>query len=147
MDILVANARSFLWIATITNCRILLGKKYYQLHGPRLLFLGHEFILSEANLPYEAKPSSINLPNLNINSYPRNMSPCNDFITYFCWQNENIYASIATHPIRLFTVRVINQSERGKSIKYVIRIITAWVINQSQRGKSIKYVIMVFISS
>ena len=48
-----------------------------------LLFLGYEFILSEANLSYEAKPSAINLPNLNINSYPKNMSPCNDFITYF----------------------------------------------------------------
>ena len=91
-----------------------------------LLFLGYEFILSEANLSYEAKPSAINLPNLNINSYPKNMSPCNDFITYFFVDEMDIFtrlsrASIATYAIRLFTAWVINQSERGKSIKYVIR--------------------------
>ena len=45
--------------------------------------MGYDFLLSEANLLYEAKPSAINLPNLNIKSYPKNMSPCNDFITYF----------------------------------------------------------------
>ena len=93
-----------------------------------LLFLGYEFILSEANLLYEAKPSAINLPNLNINSYPKNMSPCNDFITYFFVDEMDIFtrlsrASIATYAIRLFTAWVINQSERGKSIKYVIRVL------------------------
>ena len=81
--------------------------------------------MSEANLSYEAKPSAINLPNLNINSYPKNMSPCNDFITYFFVDEMDIFtrlsrASIATYAIRLFTAWVINQSERGKSIKYVI---------------------------
>ena len=94
-----------------------------------LLFLGYEFILSEANLSYEAKPSAINLPNLNINSYPKNMSPCNDFITYFFVDEMDIFtrlsrASIATYAIRLFTAWVINQSERGKSIKYVIKVIS-----------------------
>ena len=79
--------------------------------------------MSEANLSYEAKPSAINLPNLNINSYPKNMSPCNDFITYFFVDEMDIFtrlsrASIATYAIRLFTAWVINQSERGKSIKY-----------------------------
>ena len=59
-----------------------------------LLFLGYEFILSEANLSYEAKPSAINLPNLNINSYPKNMSPCNDFITYFCVDKMNIFTRL-----------------------------------------------------
>ena len=96
-----------------------------------LLFLGYEFILSEANLSYEAKPSAINLPNLNINSYPKNMSPCNDFITYFFVDEMDIFtrlsrASIATYAIRLFTAWVINQSERGKSIKYVITIFTGF---------------------
>ena len=66
------------------------------------------------------------IENLNINSYPKNMSPCNDFITYFFVDEMDIFtclsrASIATYAIRLFTAWVINQSERGKSIKYVIR--------------------------
>ena len=62
-----------------------------------LLFLGYEFILSEANLSYEAKPSAINLPNLNINSYPKNMSPCNDFITYFCVDKMNIFTHLSLY--------------------------------------------------
>ena len=64
-----------------------------------LLFLGYDFILSEANLSYEAKPSAINLPNLNINSYPKNMSPCNDFITYFFVDKMNIFTRLSL-PIR-----------------------------------------------
>ena len=48
-----------------------------------LLFLGYQSIFSEANLQ-----------NLNINSYPKNMSPCNDFITYFLltkWTYLRVY--------------------------------------------------------
>ena len=68
-------------------------RSYYQLHG--YFFLGYEFILSEANLSYEAKPSAINLPNLNINSYPKNMSPCNDFITYFFVDEMDIFTRLS----------------------------------------------------
>ena len=64
-----------------------------------LLFLGYEFILGEANLSYEAKPSAINLPNPNINSYPKNMSPCNDFITYFFVDKMHIFMRLLL-PVR-----------------------------------------------
>ena len=65
--------------------------RYYQLHG--YYFLGYEFILSEANLSYEAKPSATNLPNLN-------MSPCNDFITYFFVDKMHIFTRLSL-PVRI----------------------------------------------
>ena len=49
------------------------------------------------------------------------MSPCNDFITYFFVDIMCIFAFLLlVHPIRDFIAQAINQSERGKSIKYVI---------------------------
>ena len=65
---------------------------------------------------HEAKPSAINLTNLNIKSYPKNMSPCYDFITYFSVDKMQIFERLSLFLMWDFTVRVIDQSERGKSI-------------------------------
>ena len=75
--------------------------------------MGYDFILSEANLSYEAKPSAINLPNLNINSYPKNMSPCNDFITYFFVDEMDIFTRRSRASIANYADERSSERERG----------------------------------
>ena len=111
------NDQSFCYICRILHPFLYRTHFWHQhiLSVTWLLFLGYDFILSEANLSYEAKPSAI-------------ICRSDDFITYFLLAKSKTFTSNctlrATHPIRGFIAWAINQTERGKSIKYVIKYCT-----------------------